>query len=715
MHPFFIYLLKAAAVLLIFLSVYWLFFRNETFFGFLRIYLLTGIMAALVVPAVNWVYYTEPVYVPVSMMQYSELPLTGSGTEIQDEPFWTLATVLFIAYVTGALGILLHRSHSILQIARLRRKAKRLEEQGLALYQVSEPLPPFSFFNHIFWNPSLYSEEERVSILRHEEAHCRQWHSIDIILMELCLIVLWWNPVSWAYRNILRQNLEYLADRSASTEGLNRTSYQFAMLRLSAPEHAPMLANTFNKSFIKKRIVMLNQKPSNPKKIGLFAVILPLLAVFMYSFNRTEVVRYVPSEIIDPLMSQVSTPEKRIEIEITATSTDAELDKIKQSLAEESIDMSYTAVKNAEGLITSLSIDVKGSYSSGKKFSGTYSIEEDGPIDPVFLLFDDEAETFSMRTGLLDTEEEIEIDVDVDTDEEGVSYRAQSITVERDDDDRQKFKIRFNGKNEGGTYFISDSSDVKVWGFRSPPSPLHPSDHVTILRGRKSPGNAKAITITGHPNPVKVMTLPLDRKSIRKLKRESKKARKNGEDDKTEYIIITDGEMGSMNFDFDMNLSGIGWDEMEEEKVREMIEKQRIEWKEQMKENETIIRKSMEEAKKVAIEARKEASEAQKEAREEQRKVIQSEKIVIREQQALAAEEARRAEREIARVVEREIYIAEGKDAMYIIDGEPASNKEFEQIAPGKIESVKVLKGKSAEALYGKDAKDGVIIVTTNK
>ncbi len=740
MHPLFIYLLKAAAVLLIFLGIYWLFFRNETFFRFLRVYLLTGILSAMVIPAINWVYYTEREYVPISMMKYSELRRAVTDVPVPNEPNWTLGTVLLITYLLGALMILLHRAHSILQIARLRARAERHQEQGLAIYQVGDPLPPFSFFNRIFWNPDLYSEEERTSILRHEEAHCRQWHSIDIMLMELCLIVLWWNPVSWAYRNVLRQNLEYLADRSASTEGMDRTSYQYAMLRLSAPEHAPMLANTFNKSFIKKRIVMLNQKPSHPKKIGFFALVLPLLAVFMYSFNRTEVVRYVPTEVIDPLMSSFNTAEKRIEIEMTAETSDAELDQIKAELAEDGIDLSYTTVRNSEGQITSLSIDVKGRYSSGKSFSGYYKIEEDGPIDPIFLFFDDEEESFSMSSGSLDIEDEIDIDVRVDEENEDVV--VQNITVERDDSGKKKYRLHFQRKGEGGKYIITDSSNVVVRGYTSAQSPSAKSG-VFVFKGNGKTKNGSAFTLRKGSNAnVKIMTMPLDRKSIRKLKREARKARKNGDDGQNEYIIITGDPLGSMDFDFDMAVPGVVWNEMEEalhegvsperlgkqiemenfvlkgqleeEEIREMMEKHRIEWEQKVKENKEAIQKSIEETQKAAQEARKEAYEAQNEAREQQRK-IRAERIVIREQESRAAEEARRAEREVARVVEREIYFTDGKDALYILDGEPSTQEEFEKLTPGDIEKVEVLKGNAAKALYGEKARDGVIIVTTRK
>jgi TonB-dependent SusC/RagA subfamily outer membrane receptor len=52
---------------------------------------------------------------------------------------------------------------------------------------------------------------------------------------------------------------------------------------------------------------------------------------------------------------------------------------------------------------------------------------------------------------------------------------------------------------------------------------------------------------------------------------------------------------------------------------------------------------------------------------------------------------------------------------LYIVDGKPIAQKEFETIKPETIESVTILKDSAATALYGITGKYGVIIIKTKK
>lgn len=61
----------------------------------------------------------------------------------------------------------------------------------------------------------------------------------------------------------------------------------------------------------------------------------------------------------------------------------------------------------------------------------------------------------------------------------------------------------------------------------------------------------------------------------------------------------------------------------------------------------------------------------------------------------------------------QEMRIPEG--ILIILDGEAVSNDKMNQIAPNDIESISVLKDKSATELYGEKGKKGVIVITTKK
>ena len=98
-----------------------------------------------------------------------------------------------------------------------------------------------------------------------------------------------------------------------------------------------------------------------------------------------------------------------------------------------------------------------------------------------------------------------------------------------------------------------------------------------------------------------------------------------------------------------------------------------------------------------------------------------------REHQRLVGGRGRRLEGCHAR---HEIHFAESSNALYVIDGVPMFTKAMDggtefasqgttdpiaDINPEDIESISVLTGAAAAALYGSDAANGAIVVTTKK
>jgi TonB-dependent SusC/RagA subfamily outer membrane receptor len=55
------------------------------------------------------------------------------------------------------------------------------------------------------------------------------------------------------------------------------------------------------------------------------------------------------------------------------------------------------------------------------------------------------------------------------------------------------------------------------------------------------------------------------------------------------------------------------------------------------------------------------------------------------------------------------------KDVLYIMDGKEISEKDMKDLSPNMIQSINVLKGESAKALYGEKGKNGVIVIKTKK
>ncbi len=384
METVFEYILKSSGILGIFYIVYLLFLQKETLFKENRRFLLFGIFCALLCP-----FLTIPVYVEMVPTTFTQIVSTSeSQSGMLQQPgidLWMMATVLYLAgmlFLLGRLGMQVFSLRSVLL-----HSDNKTKRGDLVYIETSKKITPFSFFHYIVYNPSLYNDTELEAILAHERAHSLQKHSLDILISHLITVVLWINPLSFLYRNTIRQNLEFLADASATTTLPSKKKYQYALLKVSGQALPIPIVNQFYNSLIKKRIVMLQKSQSKKANILKSALVLPALALFLFSFNTKEI--YVPTSASTEVNWLTLDSDKKIEVKITKDTSDAELEKMKQDMAKEGVDFSYTVVRNGNNEIIDLSVDMNAKAEKGKQFKGSSSFDNDGaPIDPVTLVFD---------------------------------------------------------------------------------------------------------------------------------------------------------------------------------------------------------------------------------------------------------------------------------------------------------------------------------------
>ena len=121
---------------------------------------------------------------------------------------------------------------------------------------------PYSFFRFIFVNQSDFENGKiEKELLMHEEAHCLQYHSVDIIIIELLNVFLWFNPVIWLFRKSILLNHEYYADNKVLTYK-DPIDYQQLLLNILLRNNSNYLVSNFKYSLIKSRINMMTK--SNP-------------------------------------------------------------------------------------------------------------------------------------------------------------------------------------------------------------------------------------------------------------------------------------------------------------------------------------------------------------------------------------------------------------------------------------------------------------------
>lgn len=219
MESFTIYLIKVNVALIVLYAFYKLSFSKDTFFRLRRIMLLLICVTSLIYPLINFSGWTDEYAIGETITTvYNKLlpevlvttavPVTT--TEVEGTT-WQAGTWLWIIYGLG-IGMLLLRN--LLEVSKIHHSlacSQRYSLKGVPVYQSEDVGEPCSFFHWIFINPMQYSDKEINEILIHEQTHVRELHSLDIILVQLVILLCWFNPFSWLIRSEIRMNHEYLA------------------------------------------------------------------------------------------------------------------------------------------------------------------------------------------------------------------------------------------------------------------------------------------------------------------------------------------------------------------------------------------------------------------------------------------------------------------------------------------------------------------------
>ncbi len=309
------YLLESSFCLLIFYGFYHMLLRRETFFQINRLYLIVTPILAIFIPMLH-IDLEAPVAAEQARGAMEEfiIPVISNAAQLnsdiasqieQPSPLFSLTfgdAVIFI-YLLGALVMGLRLIVGLLRLFRTIRASKQSNEEAYTLIEMEGDFPAASFFSYIFWNGDKNDEKQRW-ILEHELVHFRQWHSLDVLAMELIVIIKWFNPLIYLFRKSLKATHEYIADSYVVAQLGSAPSYAKVLIHHSNISVQNRLVNTFS-ALIKKRLIMLGQDPSQAWRKIKYFLSLPLLAILMmlFSFNLVE---QLPNEITTQL-SEVNT------------------------------------------------------------------------------------------------------------------------------------------------------------------------------------------------------------------------------------------------------------------------------------------------------------------------------------------------------------------------------------------------------------------------
>lgn len=359
--------------------MYVVFLRKETFFVSNRWYLIVGLVLSLILPLITFTktIWVDPIPIQESFEEITPIITTSDATPIQENLIdWSL--IATTTYIVISILLVMRITFELVSFFNRIRKHNKKKESEYTLIYSNTTENPFSFFNYVVINPSLFSEIEIQHILTHESIHVKQKHSVDVLLGKLFCALFWVNPIVWLYRKAMLQNLEFIADNATFQQIENKYEYQKTLLKVVTHQHNLSITNQFYQSLIKKRIVMLHTNQSHKRNAWKYATILPLLTGFFFMF-QIETVAQVKEVNWTSISSNNSL--ERIEFIITKNTTDEEINKETDKLKKDyNIELKISKIKrNKENEI--IALDAK--FEDIDNTSGKISIKGDKPIEPV--------------------------------------------------------------------------------------------------------------------------------------------------------------------------------------------------------------------------------------------------------------------------------------------------------------------------------------------
>jgi TonB family protein len=282
MDTFISYLIRSSVWLSAFGLVYFGFLRHERFFRLNRLFLITGLLSAILFPLIT-ISYSVTIPQIQESVRVGEFSATAVNT-IQT-PLITWGNIGVGILLSGTLLFLVRMLIQTLMVIKTIRRSEVKIQNNLKVVKPNHFHYSFSFFSYIFVNPTAPEKEIR-EIVAHEAAHVRQYHWIDLVLAELLCAFQWFNPMAWLYSHFIRQNHEYLADQSALRSSPDPAFYKAILINHLLGSEVIRLGHSFSYSLNKKRFIMMkNTSTSIIRKLKLLAI-LPVIALIFYSFAK---------------------------------------------------------------------------------------------------------------------------------------------------------------------------------------------------------------------------------------------------------------------------------------------------------------------------------------------------------------------------------------------------------------------------------------------
>ena len=260
-----LYVIKAAITLALLYSCFFLFLSKETFHRFNRCMLVGIMLVSLFMPMFHFTTehpttLNEEVYQMQNYIQHDTTPIIVTAQQPQGITWIQALTWIYMAGVVLMLILTLVQATSLIRF--MSSGVRHTDSQGNTVILHNNDVPPFSIFRYIVMSVKDY-ESSRQYILTHEQEHIRLGHTYDLLLLQGMKTLMWFNPFIWFLSRDLKAVHEYEADQAVINQGIDAKSYQQLLVMKVVGNRLQPFTNNLNHGSLKKRIVMMYQKPSN--------------------------------------------------------------------------------------------------------------------------------------------------------------------------------------------------------------------------------------------------------------------------------------------------------------------------------------------------------------------------------------------------------------------------------------------------------------------
>lgn len=218
MLTFILYQIKVAVILISFYLCFKCLLNREKMHKVNRIVIVSTSVLSFILPLCTITIH-KTVYIPETTVSgtIGEV-VTMAPTVIEDTGGVLWEPLIITTFWLGALFVICRTALGIWRVTRLVRSGESKELHGSEVIVCDKNIPPFSWMKWIVMSREDFGSGNK-HILKHEKAHIRLGHSIDVLLFDLMSVFQWFNPAVWLLKRELRAIHEYEADDAVLREG----------------------------------------------------------------------------------------------------------------------------------------------------------------------------------------------------------------------------------------------------------------------------------------------------------------------------------------------------------------------------------------------------------------------------------------------------------------------------------------------------------------